>query len=145
MSNNKIYRALNLTWGLPMTLVGYIAKTILKFAGFKLKQWGGCVWFEIGEHWGGVSLGMVIITCKDATEETLNHEFGHSIQNAIFGIFFPFVVAIPSAARYWKRIADEKKGKILEPYDAIWFEGQATMLGNKYIHCFQSNETRGDK
>lgn len=140
MINKQLYRTLNLTWGLPMTLIGYAVEAVLKCAKLKPKRWGGCTWFTIGENWGGVSLGMVIITCKDATEETLNHEFGHSIQNAIFGIFFPFVVAIPSVIRYWKRIADKKKGKTLEPYDAIWFEGQATRWGNKYISFFNKSK-----
>lgn len=42
----------------------------------------------------------------------------------------PFVVCIPSAARYWYREyiyrTNYEKYRQLPPYDAAWFEGQAT-------------------
>ena len=39
--------------------------------------------------------------------------------------------------RYYQAKVDYKKGKDLSPYDSIWFEGQATKLGNMYINCFK--------
>lgn len=57
----------------------------------------------------------------------LPHEYGHSIQNIIFGPLFPFVIGIPSALRYWYRELNSEK--ITTPYDAIWFEGWASKLG----------------
>lgn len=49
----------------------------------------------------------------------------------------PFVICIPSAIRYWYRefilhFNREKFNKLPE-YDAIWFEGQATKWGKKYV------------
>lgn len=49
----------------------------------------------------------------------------------------PFVICIPSAIRYWYRefiwhFNKEKFNKLPE-YDAIWFEGQATKWGKKYV------------
>ena len=42
----------------------------------------------------------------------------------------PFVICIPSAARYWYREYlwhfNKEKYRKLPPYDSIWFEGQAT-------------------
>ena len=58
---------------------------------------------------------------------TNNHEYGHTFQNAILGPFFIFIVAIPSAIRYWYR---EFSKKTQPDYDAIWFEGSATEIGN---------------
>jgi hypothetical protein len=132
----KIYYLLNIIWGFPMTLIGLITYSVLSCLGYKSKDLGPCKWFTIGKNWGGISLGFVIITDDTPSEHTLDHEFGHSIQNAIFGIFFPFIVALPSAARYWKREFDYKKGKELPPYDSIWFEGQATKLGKMYRPFF---------
>ena len=67
---------------------------------------------------------------------TLNHEFGHSIQNCYLGLFMPFLVAIPSAIRYWYRELivrwGIKKYWELPDYDSIWFERTATSFGNMY-------------
>ena len=129
--NKKLYYLLNFTWGIPMTLVGYIACLVLIGFGKCPTRHGGCLCFEVGENWGGVSLGMVIIVSKGASDSVKNHEFGHSIQNSMFGVLMPFIVAIPSAVRYWYRRGQDPS--TLPPYDAVWFEGQATELGNKYI------------
>ena len=64
------------------------------------------------------------------------HEYGHGIQNLWWGPLFLFVIAIPSAIRYWWRIFYRKfiypkNRKKLPAYDDIWFEGQATKLGKK--------------
>lgn len=44
----------------------------------------------------------------------------------IWGPLFPFVIALPSAIRYHYQNWRSKKGLENKPYDAIWFEGQAT-------------------
>ena len=77
-----------------------------------------------------MSFGAMFITDSTPSEHTLCHEHGHGLQNLIFGPFEIFI-GIASAARYWYR---EIKRKIeptcyLPPYDAIWFEAQATRLG----------------
>lgn len=45
----------------------------------------------------------------------------------------PFVIAIPSAIRYWYRTFKYSKKKIKAPtsYDSVWFEGQATEYGKR--------------
>lgn len=130
--NKSIYYFLNFTWGIIMTVIGFLAAAVLTCVGKKATMFNGCLWFTVGERWGGVSLGLVIITGKETSIATLRHEYGHSIQNAMYGILFPFIVGIPSMMRYWKRKILASKGVALEPYDAIWFEGQATSLGNKF-------------
>lgn len=142
MKNSKLYHVLNFTWGLPMTLIGFIVASALRCVGYKPKKWGGCYWFTIGKNWGGLNLGLVILTDSDTSITTLDHEFGHSMQNAMFGLLFPFIIGIPSVIRYWKRNVDESKGKVLKPYDAIWFEGQATRLGTLYRPYF-TNAKKG--
>lgn len=129
MSKLKFY-FLSFTWGLPMTLIGCITATILMAAGYKPQRWGYCWYFQVGRGWGGVELGAVFITSKTAPHSTKNHEHGHAIQNCYFGVLMPFVVCIPSAIRYWARRFSKKS---LPPYDSIWFEGQATRLGNQFM------------
>ena len=65
------------------------------------------------------------------TDDTRNHEHGHAVQNAVYGVLMPFIVCIPSATRYWCRRT--KDPSTLPPYDSVWFERQATEWGSKYI------------
>lgn len=39
------------------------------------------------------------------------HEYGHGIQHLWWGPLFPFVIGIPSAARYWLREQKTQKDK----------------------------------
>lgn len=108
----------SLTWGIIMTSIGLIITGILnlvkfsgKIAGYDLKiktHTNGCSLItEVGGNWGGLELGAVALcgnyskTSKNWFEHTRRHEFGHSIQHLYLGPLFIFVVAIPSATRYW--------------------------------------------
>lgn len=125
--NKKLYWLLSLTWGLPLTLVGAIVFGVLKFCGYEVQQnsWGYCI--RIGEDWGGFSMGPFALIEKGSGFLPI-HEFGHSIQNCIFGPFMLFIVMIPSIIRYWYyRITKSKKD-----YYSIWFENQANILGWDY-------------
>jgi hypothetical protein len=132
--DKHIYYLLSFTWGFLMTFIGIVAAFILLCKGHRPICWGRCICFHTGRRWGGVSLGLVIITDCSSESSILNHEHGHSIQNAIYGVFFPFIVAIPSAIRYqYRRFIQKYTKRILPPYDSIWFERQATEWGNNYI------------
>ena len=120
---------LSLTWGLIMTLVGLCAAFFLLYRSYIPTRFGPSWVFVVGENWGGISLGPIVIVSKTAKIRTIYHEVGHTIQNAFFGPLFPFIVGIPSAIRYWYR--EWKKPKT--DYDAIWFEGQATQWGIEYM------------
>lgn len=143
----KLYFILSYTWGIIMVLVGYLVAGVLEvlrqFNGkFKLPiitmtRFGPCLHIKVGNKWGGVSLGQVIITDNTPSEHTLNHEFGHTIQNAIFGPLFIFLVAIPSACWYQIHMYKDKFDKKIPDYDTAWFEGMATKLGDKYIDKFK--------
>lgn len=127
-----LYYLLSWTWGLPMTLIGLLVAGVCKANGIEENSHAGATYFEFGKGWGGVSLGCFFFCSKRPSEHTKNHEFGHSLQNCLWGPLFPFVIAIPSAIRYHKFMNNTKKGiPNKEPYDAIWFEGQATEWGTK--------------
>ena len=135
--SRTLYWFLSLTWGAIMTLIGLIATAILLCFGYRLKRniYGWSI--EVGGEFGGVSFGPVCVVSTNPDRDLLNHEFGHSIQNCWFGPLFPFVVAIPSFVRYWYReylvLVKKKKYSQLPDYDAVWFEGGATKLGDFYF------------
>lgn len=137
MKNKAFFYTLSFTWGIIMTLIGLILACVLICMGYKPKRWGGCLYFNVGENWGGVELGIVFITDKRDREYVKNHEFGHAIQNCRYGVLMPFLVCVPSAIRFWWRKMKKKKGlKNKTGYYDIWFEAEATRLGEKYIKCW---------
>lgn len=123
------YYILSFTWGILLTSIGCLLSLLLILLGQKPKENRYGWYFTLGLGWGGFSIGPCSIVCTDVKERTLAHEFGHSIQNCLFGpLMIPYVV-IPSICRYWYR---KKKNITSPPYDAIWFEGMATIVGLKY-------------
>ena len=122
---------LSFTWGLPMTLIGFITYVALSLNGYDIykNQYG--YYCPVGKDWGGLSLGPFAIVNKHPSEYLLAHEFGHALQNCYWGPFM-IIVSIMSATRYWYREFLLKRGKTLCNYDSIWFEGTATYLGNYY-------------
>lgn len=143
--NKYLFYFLSCTWGCIMTLIGLIAACILRAMGYEPKQWGYCYYFEVGTGWGGINLGPIFVVSKDAYKSTKHHEVGHGHQNCIWGILFPFVIAIPSATRYWRREwlvrSGRKKYSELPDYDSVWYEGEATKIGTEFIDWY-NNKTK---
>ena len=135
--NKFLFYFLSFTWGLPMTLIGCLVAAVLFVLGCKPKKWGWCWYFEVGENWGGVELGIFFLTNKNPSVHIRNHEHGHGFQNCIFGFLMPFIVCIPSAVRYWYReylvLSGRKKAYELPDYDSVWFERQASTIGTEFI------------
>lgn len=142
-----LYWCIQLTWGALMTYPGLLVSAfcILFLHGRPHKN-GFSYIVEVGGNWGGIELGAVALCgsyasldrdCYDLVwfEETRCHEFGHTIQQLIFGPLQLFIVGIPSAIRYWYDRLDNKHRKDRGPdwYDSIWFEGTATRWGTKAI------------
>lgn len=123
------------TWGVIMTAIGKLVHTVLGLFGFRAEpnMYGYVIY--IGKGWGGAGMGPYCIASKDVSVSTLNHEFGHAIQNCYFGPF-QVIISIMSAARYLYREylvrAKGKKYSELPDYDSAWYEGMATELGNQY-------------
>lgn len=136
-TKSSLFWIISFTWGSIMTVIGFVAALFLMISAHKPKRFHYNVYFEIGDGWGGVELGAFFIVQKNSSLQTKQHEAGHSLQNLMFGPIMPFLVCIPSAIRYWsRREAIRKKKKTyadMPPYDAIWFEGMATRLGEKYF------------
>jgi len=132
MMRTFFYWLLQLTWGLPLNLIGAFIALILLLGGKKPKRFGYAVYFELGDHWGGLNLGGFFLVQKNADKRLKSHEYGHSFQTLLLGPLMIFLVTIPSAVRYHYRSYLRAKGHSLPPYDAFWCEGWATRLGVKY-------------
>ena len=90
-------------WGFIMTFIGAVVALGCIIAGKKPKHIGPIIYIPVGNDWGGVSLGGFFFCETKEPKYTLYHECGHALQNMIWGPLFPFVIAIPSAIRYWLR------------------------------------------
>jgi hypothetical protein len=132
------YYKLNFTKGIIMNILGAIAALGMLITGHAPHRHGGSIMFYTGEGWGGLSLGMFSFVCKHAPEHTKNHEFGHSIQNCLYGPAFITKVFIPSCKRYWKfRLAAKRGEPLTENYDDAWFEAEATKLGTEAFESWK--------
>ena len=152
-----MFWVISLTWGIIMTSIGLVITGVLNLVKLIAKLFkkdlkikthiNGCSLItEVGGNWGGVELGAVALcgnyseSNKYWFEHTRRHEFGHAVQHLIFGPLFIFVVAIPSACRYWYQRIMQGKGKHFASdwYDSIWFEGGATRWGTKVVDWLES-------
>ena len=131
-----LFYIISFTWGGLMSIIGLLVLLFtLPFGKFGVYH--GRLYKRIGKNWGGVELGCFFLCDETAGEHTMAHEAGHGLQNCLWGPLMPFVICIPSAARYWYREyiyrTNKEKYKTLPPYDVIWFEGQATKWGKEYV------------
>ena len=123
------------TWGAILSIPGLLIILIcLPFK--KVHIFHGRLYAVIGKNWGGLELGCFFICAEQCqTDHTRKHECGHGLQNIIWGPLMLFVITIPSAIRYWYLELKYYRKNIYCPigYDDIWFEGQATRWGDKFI------------
>lgn len=138
MKHIWLYYILNYTWGLIMTIVGWIITIFIRpFLNKSNKgKFGPCLYMMIGNNWGGASIGTNIIIAKKMSNEwiihTKCHEMGHTFQNALLGPFMIFLVVIPSIIRYHYQNSRNKRGLENKPYDLFWAEGSASTIGEAY-------------
>ena len=133
--SDREYYLRSFTWGLPVNIAGAVAAAGLLATGHKPERFGNCINFTVGKNWGGGSMGVFMITCKNASQRLKEHEHGHSIQNCFYGPLMP-IINLRSSSRYLYRACIQllKPNKTLPPYDSIWFEGEATELGRTYMN-----------
>lgn len=137
--NLVLYYFLNFTWGLLGTLVGYLLLLILLPFG-NVRSFNGALYLEFKSYkpWG-FSVGTVFFVGKQEKRNPfksgtiIRHEYGHTVQNAMFGPLMIFLVMIPSFVRYWyRRFLYSIKKQPKRTYDDVWFEGTATQIGINY-------------
>ena len=129
---NPFYLLIQLTWGLPLNVVGAIVYLFfVKLFKFETRQFRNMLCVIVPWNFGGLNLGMFAIL-SDVNRQLAMHEYGHSIQNLYWGWLTPFVITLPSSIRYWYREYKTYKGIPLKTgYSDIWFESQADRIGAK--------------
>jgi hypothetical protein len=130
-----LFYLISFTWGIIMSLIGLVV-ILFSLPFKKVHTYHGRLYATWGRGWGGMELGCFFVCGEDCQYDSLmSHECGHTIQNCIWGPLMPFVVCIPSAFRYWYREFKYHRKNLTPPtkYDDIWFEGQATEWGKKYV------------
>lgn len=145
MRHPWLYYVLNYTWGILTTFCGWVAYFFMKLIlGKKIKdcgKFGPCRYLMFGNNWGGLEMGTNFFVADNMGESwtlhTKQHETGHTFQNAILGPFAIILVFIPSAIRYWYQRLSKKTQK---PYDAIWFEGEASAAGLEFYTNYLGGE-----
>ena len=136
--NKYLYYFLQFTWGIEANLLGLIACVFCKY----ILNW------EITKYYknfiicpkdkqlsSGLSLGIFLFMDKDADETLKQHEYGHSIQNLIFGPLWLELIAIWSFIRYfyYQCIIYHFELKGNYNYYSIWFERDASALGKRIV------------
>lgn len=137
MKHIWLYYLLNLTWGIFLTFVGWLITLALLIVGKKPEKYGPIYCFKIKPDWGGFETGLMFVRDTTSIEHVSQHELGHTFQNAILGPFQIFIVTIPSVIRYWYR---EITKKCVKAYDAIWFEDNASTIGQWYQWYYKLNK-----
>lgn len=145
IKHKVLYYILACTWGVLMTFLGALITAILYIfvQDSRPTTYYWVYYMMVGpDYWGGLEMGLMFIRDKKSSENHINpHEWGHTFQNCIFGPLFPFLVAIPSATRYWIQEFRSRKGKTNPDYDSIWFEDSATQCG-RYAVEYIKNKTK---
>lgn len=138
VKHRRLYYTFACTWGIIMTAIGLLVSGILKVV--KLCSFGKInITFQpyhwiysisVGpDYWGGCELGLCFLRDQKSNDSIASHEFGHTFQNCLFGPLFPFIVALPSAYRWWARELNKDPNKKFAAYDSAWFEDAATQCG----------------
>lgn len=136
-----LFYAMTATWGLPLTLCGALVAITLCLAGCRPTRYHGAWLFTLGRYWGGFSLGPVLLSAEDASDQLRRHELGHAIQNVRYGpMILPLVLL--SVIRYHLREERARRGLPLTPYDSWWFEAEATRLGTAAVSADRHREDR---
>lgn len=94
-----IKKAFWFIWGLPQNLFGVILYLILKRKAVKTEDYKDSKVLYTKWRHGAVSLGLFIFMFGEywiGDEETIKHEYGHSIQSKILGPLYLIVIGIPS-------------------------------------------------
>lgn len=132
-------------WGLPQTLVGAVV-----FLAFRPPRHG---WFHgvlvsSWPHRSCVSLGMFVfiaesaIGCADSLadpkrpslQRIIAHEYGHTVQSALFGPLYLPIMGLPSALWANTRAAAQRRCAQNRSYYDFPTERLANYLGNRVLH-----------
>lgn len=113
-------------WTFPQQLVGLIVYIVCRIRK--------CYWVERIDRrfvfWNltsGLSLGWFIFVNEEATKNTFDHEYGHTIQSIILGPLYLLVIGLPSII--WAGCFGKYRKKHHKSYYSFYTEKWADKLG----------------
>jgi hypothetical protein len=130
---NVIFTILQFTWGILQTFIGLIVYIIVKILKKNKEEinYKGAHITVFGKNWGGISLGRFIFICSgysgDYKQNTIKHEWGHTVQSLILGPLYLIVVGVPSSI--WNQCFRKYRQKNNVDYYSFFCEKWADKLG----------------
>ena len=88
---------------------------------------GGAIVTISGKRWGGISLGMFIFLDDYYDQDDIKHEYGHTLQSMLLGVFYLPIIGI--ASLYWNRFCSDTYLATYNGYYKFWTERWADRLG----------------
>ncbi len=95
---------LSFTWGILLTGIGTVVSVGMLVTGHKPHWFKGYIYFEAGEKWTGINLGIYFVVHRNSELSEKRHLAGYGIENIIFGVFTPFIITVPLLLYYWIRV-----------------------------------------
>ena len=138
-----LYRAVQCTWGLPQTLLGFAV--LLANLRRPHRTYHGAIVTEWKDT-SSVSLGMfVFVTAEpyfceklkdsfskdELCRRLLVHEYGHTVQSLILGPLYLIVMGIPSTLWGFSPLAAKKRRERKISYFDFFTESWANRLGER--------------
>lgn len=121
-------------WGLPVNLIGLIAYLICAAIGWRTEKFGYAYIVYVPWKSGGLTLGLFIFMRENHPNETWTyntriHEYGHTWQTLVLGVFYWIVIAIPSFV--WCNFFEGYRRKNNVSYYVFYPEKWANYNGQK--------------
>lgn len=123
------------TWGLPVNLVGFLIFLFFKIRGCKHEKFQYAWITYVPWNAGGLSMGLFIFMKADHpnkiwTYNTRIHEYGHTWQCLLLGVFYYPVIALPSAI--WCNHFEGYRRRNNVSYYVFYPEKWANYFGQKF-------------
>ena len=123
-----LFTLVQLTWGLPQTLLGFILYLYWRRRGAISRMYHGAIVTEWTSG-GGISLGLFVFVSGKARPGVTVHEYGHCVQSLLLGPLYLIAVGIPSYL--WANLPALRKMRreTGRSYYSVYPENWANVLG----------------
>ena len=121
-----------LFWQFPQIILGNILRCVYKCSAYRKIEKPSVVVYSSKTMPSGISCGTIVILKETMLFDIdINHEIGHSIQSKYLGVFYLFIVGLPSFVMNLMSIysAYFGSGKFYNNYYKRWPESWADKLG----------------
>ena len=113
-------------WCLPQNIIGFFVWLYTRFQKAKTVRYNGA-FLTRWKHGSGVSLGHFIFVSEWAGEDTVKHEYGHTLDGNCLGFLYLIVIGIPSIV--WAGCFGKYREKHKISYYDFYTEQRAERLG----------------